>query len=88
MCIRMTLCVYAHMHAMTHIEIRGQFVEIVFSFSYMGPRDQTQVVRLRSNFLYPLSHLASPSPASCVGFGDIASAGLQVRGLPGFALES
>lgn len=32
-----------------------------FSFHYVAPRDQTQVIRTEGEYFYLLSHLASPS---------------------------
>lgn len=30
-------------------------------FSYVGPKDPTQVIRLGGKYLYPLSHVVNPS---------------------------
>lgn len=40
------------------VEARGQLAESFLSFYYVGLRDQTQVIKLGSRSLYPLSHLA------------------------------
>lgn len=45
------------MCACTHVDIRGQLGEVG---PFLGARDGTQVVRLGTKCLYPLSHLASP----------------------------
>lgn len=40
--------------------VENNLTQSILSFYHDFPEDQTQVVRLRSNFLYPLSHLARP----------------------------
>lgn len=47
---------------MPHVGDRGQ-LEGVFSVHYMGPRDQTRVMRLGSKHLYLVSHLSGPKGA-------------------------
>lgn len=45
------------------VEIRGQLMGICPLLSLcVGPRDRTQVVRLRLKCFYPLSHCTSPDP--------------------------
>lgn len=42
-------------HATALMEARGQFVGV-----HVGPRHQTEVIRLEGECSYPLSHLAGP----------------------------
>lgn len=37
--------------------------KLILSFHRLGPRDQTQVIRLGSKYLYPLGHLADQGVA-------------------------
>lgn len=53
-------CVCAHMHR-CHIagrKFKDNLCEVVLFFHRVGPVDQTQVIKLVGNILYPLSHLA------------------------------
>lgn len=42
-------------------EVRGELVELLFSFDGVGSGKQTQATRLRSKPFYLLSHLTDPS---------------------------
>lgn len=50
------VCVLAH----TRVEVGGHPVELVISFYYVGPRDQTHVACLGDRCSYLVSHLVSP----------------------------
>lgn len=54
----MHVCAY---HGM-HMDMRGQLAGVDFSFPYMGPKDQFQVVRLGSKCLNLLRH---PTERAC-----------------------
>lgn len=60
------LCTEGYMHAYysTDLEFRGKLVEIVHFFHHLSLVNETQVVCLCSNFLYPLRYLAVPKQRS------------------------
>jgi hypothetical protein len=43
-------------HAMSSVEVKGQFVCVVLSSHHMDPRVGTQLIRFGGKNLYPLSH--------------------------------
>lgn len=43
-----------------HVEVRGQFMGLIHSLHYVGPKDQTEVFRLDDKHIYPLSHADDP----------------------------
>lgn len=45
------------------MRVRGEFMELLLSFHYVGSRSETQAVQLRGRHLYPWSHLAGPGVA-------------------------
>jgi hypothetical protein len=47
-----------HTRHSTHVEVRGQFAGVIFSFHHVGPKEQTQVVRLYGKHLYLLGHFS------------------------------
>lgn len=49
-------------HGLDMMEVRGPIVGIGFPLSHVCSGDQTQVIKLDNNYLYPLSHLSIPSP--------------------------
>lgn len=52
------VCVCIHVCTITRVEIRGQTAcRSQFPPSLCGSGDQTQIIRLGSEHLYPLSHL-------------------------------
>lgn len=48
---------FMHSGHSKHIEVRGQFVELVQYLHYVGPKDQIEIDRLDDKPLYPLSHV-------------------------------
>lgn len=60
------ICVYLYGHAYMCVTVcrSDEPFGSWFSFHYVGPRDQTQIIRIEGKHLYMPSHLASPS----VGF--------------------
>lgn len=55
-CVRARECVHAHGHT---VHRRCKKARVVLSFHCMGPRDQTQVLRL-AKCIYLLNHLPGP----------------------------
>lgn len=54
------------------IEVRGQLLGVLFLLPTYGFRDWTQIIRLKSKHLYPLSHMTSPNFVSWDRFSYIA----------------
>lgn len=51
------MCMYAQKHGTAHTcKSENNLWVLAFSSGHMGPRDQTQVIRLGGEGLYPLSH--------------------------------
>lgn len=65
--VALSLCVYGRVYvcvwptAIVHMwKSKDNLGKLIFSFYYVCPGDQTQVVELGSKFLYMLSHLIGP----------------------------
>ena len=58
MCVCVCVCVCTSQRV--HKEVEDNLWESVLFFHDVGPRDQTQVVRLGTKHLYLLSHPAHP----------------------------
>lgn len=50
-CTCVYVCVKAHMYCAIHVEVRDNLKESVVSFHHVGPRDSTQVTKLRGRQL-------------------------------------
>lgn len=60
----MCVCMKAYMYYAIHVEDRDNLKESVVSFYHVGPKDSTEVIKLRGRQLYWLSQLADPQVSS------------------------
>lgn len=54
------------MHAAVLCGVRGQLLDVLFSFHSVGPGDRTQDIRAGGRCLYPLSHYLTGSAQCCL----------------------
>lgn len=52
-------------HARRCVSKSENLQELILSFHVVNPRDRTQVIGLRSKYLYLLTHLAGPGTFHC-----------------------
>lgn len=50
-CTSVCVCVKAYMYCAIHVEVRDKLKESVVSFHHVGPKDSTQVIKLRGRQL-------------------------------------
>lgn len=60
-CARECVCVCACACHGIHVEVKEQLCRLHFFLPPLNPGDQTEVIRIVGNYLYPLSYLIGPT---------------------------